>query len=286
MKGKIFILIVFFFYQFFITEKLISFAYNQKNEKGETGKEIVIHSLKNDAIIPVSSGFTIDSKRKKLPKTSKSKFEMIVHFREGRTVRKEFIVLMKKNFDSKGTDGMLSRFTKGSSIKGLGHVRKGKIIGQWIKFSWGKLKRIDATVMEMKMFGSNICFGDFRPRGDSIDDFNFKYLGDKKILGFDCYIVEAVEKDKVSKKKKLYNKFVVYLRKSDYFFIRNDFYKYGKLLKYLELHNIRVNQGYLIPLRIVMVNAEGSGKTEIIMKKGYPKLNIKIKNRTFIPWGL
>ena len=58
----------------------------------------------------------------------------------------------------------------------------------------------------------------------------------------------------------------MYLRKSDYFIVKIDFYRRGKYFKYLVNYNIKKIRGILTPYRIVMYQANGKGNTELKIK--------------------
>jgi hypothetical protein len=48
--------------------------------------------------------------------------------------------------------------------------------------------------------------------------------------------------------------------------VRVDFYKKGKLLKFLENYEIKEIDGILTPYKLKMELADGNGKTELILK--------------------
>ena len=95
-----------------------------------------------------------------------------------------------------------------------------------------------------------------------IDDYAYKLLGEGNAVKEDCYKVEGIKQIG----EKVYDKVVFYVRKSDYFVVRVDFYKKGKFLKFLENYKIKKIDDILTPHKLKMELANGKGKTELILK--------------------
>ncbi len=205
------------------------------------------------------------------PDTSKMRSVMYIH-KGKRKLEKEFETIMKKFPD--GEDKSLTSFIRPTKMKFLMHAHKNKDDDQWLRLSSGKVKRIAGSNKGGAAFNSHFSYEDMGSR--NIDDANYKNLGDKKTNGFDCYLVEAVPKDK---KDKTYDKTVIYVRKSDFFPIKMDIYKKGALYKTLEMFDIKKIEGINTPHKLVMSLANGKGKTIIEMKS--IKYNEKIKNSKF-----
>ncbi|MDY6935588.1 MAG: outer membrane lipoprotein-sorting protein [Spirochaetota bacterium] len=219
------------------------------------------------------TGREIMEKTDALPEPKSMITRAVMNIHKGKSLRvKEFEMMGKK---IKGNDRMLASFIKPTRIKFLTHSHKGRDDDQWLRLTSGKIKRIASTDKDKPFVNSHFYYEDMSSM--EIDNFDFKYIGDKKVLKEDCFMVEAVKKKQAG--EKVYDKQVVYVRKSDYFIARVDFYKKGKFHKYLENYDIKVIKGIITPLRIVMYRADGKGKTEIAMKK--IKYNIKIRNSKF-----
>lgn len=203
------------------------------------------------------------------PKSMKGKLLMFIH-KGGRVLEKEFDTLMK---EVRGNDRVLMSFVRPTRIKLLTHAKKGQDDDMWLRLSSGKVKRIAATDMDKAFVNSHFYYEDMQSR--EIDDYNYKYLGDGKASGEDCYKVETIKKTK----KKVYDKIIVYIRKSDFFLLRADLYRKGKFYKYVELFDTEVIKGIITPRRVVMTLANGKGYTEIKLKT--VKYNIKVRNSKF-----
>ncbi len=175
----------------------------------------------------------------------------------GRTTVKELEMLTKKQG---GNDRILISFTKPTRIKLLTHSYKGRDDDQWLMLSSGKVKRIISDDKDKPFVNSHFYYEDLETR--ELDGYEYKYLGDGSAVGADCYMVQAVKKQS----KWVYEKSILYVRKSDYFVVRIDIYKNGSLHKYLENHDVKRIKGILTPFIAVMHQGDGKGRTELIIK--------------------
>jgi len=218
-----------------------------------TGREIM---EKNDALLEA--------------KTAVSDVLMQIH-KGGRTVEKQFESMTKKFPDNE--DKLLISFTRPTRIKLLTHAHKGSDDDQWLRLSSGKIKRIASSDKGKPFVNSHLYYEDIGSR--DIDDYAYKLLGDATAVGFDCYAVESVKKGS----EKVYDKLVLYVRKSDYFIVKIDFYEGNELHKYLENHDIRTVDGILTPFDSTMTLANEKGYTELkILKLEY---NRDLRTSTF-----
>lgn len=220
-------------------------------------------------------------KSENLPQPKSSASHMIMKIYKGDTVLvKEFESLSK---DVKGETRSLISFIRPTRIKFLTHSHKDRPSDQWLRLSSGRIKRIAVSDKEKPFVNSHFFYEDMSGDKRSKEDYNLKKLKDKKILGADCYVVESVPKPG---KKRVYDKSVLYIRKSDFFPVRVDIYYKGEFYKYLEVREDKTIKGIITPLKLVMTMTDGSGRTEIMVKKGFPKYNVRIRTRKFNPQSL
>jgi len=218
------------------------------------------------------TGRDIMEKNEALPEatTSVSSVLMQIH-KGGRVVEKEFESRSKKFQDNE--DKLLIAFTRPTRIKLLTHTHTGRDDDQWLRLSSGKIKRIASSDKGKPFVNSHLYYEDIGSR--DIDDYTYKLLEDAKAVGCDCYVVEAVKKAG----EKVYDKTILYLRKSDYFIVRIDFYRKRAFHKYLENRDIRTVDGILTPFESAMTLANDNGYTELkILELEY---NRKLRNSTF-----
>lgn len=204
------------------------------------------------------------------PQTAKSKILMLIH-KGGQIQEKEFLLQMKQ-FEN-DEDKALIEFIRPTQIKLLTHSHKGRDDDQWLTLSSGKVKRIVSSGRDKPFVNSHFYYEDLT--SIDIDDYKYELLGEGTAVDEDCYKVEGVKQvgDKV------YDKVVFYVRKSDYFVIRVDFYKDGEFHKFLENYEVKEIDGILTPYKMKMELANGAGKTELILKG--LKYNAEIDSATF-----
>ena len=206
------------------------------------------------------TGREIIEKSDALPesKTAKTEVTMLI-YKGGRIMEKEFKAMAKKFRNDE--DKTLISFIKPTRIKLLTHSHKTRDDDQWLRLSSGKVKRIASSDKDKSFVNSHFYYEDLTSR--NIDDYKYKYLGNGTAAGVDCYKVESVKK----RGRKVYDKTILYVRKSDYFIVRIDIFRRGKFHKYLENYNVKKVRGILTPFRAVMYLSNGKGKTELKIKK-------------------
>ena len=213
------------------------------------GLQITGHALTGREIIDKSDAL-MD------PTTAESTVIMLIK-KGGNVVEKEFNLLSKDYGENKRA---LISFTRPTQIKLLTHTYKKRDDDQWLRLSSGKIKRIAQSDKDKSFVNSHFWYEDLSSR--EIDDYNYNYVGDASAVGFDCYKVESVRKSGT----KVYDKTILYARKSDCFIVRVDFFRDGKILKYLENHDIKAVSGILTPFKAIMSMANKSGNTELNVK--------------------
>lgn len=224
-------------------------------------------------VLSAQSGREIIEKSDALPEgdTGRSKVTMKIT-KDGRISDKEFILSLKKI--GKDEERILVEFTKPTEIKLLTHTHNNRDDDQWLQLSSGKVKRIASSDKDKPFVNSHFFYEDMESR--DIDDYDYRYIGDKKAAGEDCYAVEAVKKNNSGK---VYDKTVIYIRKSDYFALRVDFYRNGKFFKYLENHDVKKVNGILTPYKVIMMQSDEKGGT--VLNVHEVKYNIPLQESLF-----
>jgi len=202
--------------------------------------------------------------------TGRSRVSMQIK-KDGKVSDKEFIMYMKKI--AKDEERILVEFTKPTEIKLLTHTHNNNEDDQWLQLSSGKVKRIASSDKDKPFVNSHFFYEDMESR--DIDDYDYKFIGDKKAAGEDCYAVEAVKKSG----EKVYDRMIIYTRKSDFFTVRIDFYRDGKFFKYLENHDVKKVNGILTPYKVVMMQWNDAGGT--ILRVLEVKYNIPLQESLF-----
>lgn len=219
------------------------------------------------------TGRQIIGKARDLPsaKTSKTTILMKIH-KGGGIVEKKFKMIGKK-YPGKKTKNLVT-FLKPTSLKLLSHTEAGEDSNQWLRMSSGRVKRIASSDKGKAFVGSHFNFEDMG-QGESIDDFSYSNIGLAKVEGVNCFKIEAKKKAGSA----VYDKSVIYIRKSDFFVLRVDLFKKGALHKYLINYQIKKVNGILTPHKVVMYMNDKSGKTELYIKS--IKYNMNISDSQF-----
>ena len=204
------------------------------------------------------------------PQTAMSKLLMLV-YKGDRVEEKEFTLQMKKYPDDE--DKTLIAFIRPTQINLLTHARKGVDDDQWLRLSSGRIKRIVSADKGKPFVNSHFYYQDLSSR--DIDEYEYELLGEAKAVGEDCYTIQGIK----IMGEKVYDKLIFYVRQSDYFVVRIDFYKDGEFHKFLENHQVREIDGILTPYKVAMERADGKGKTELMLQG--VKYNADIADMTF-----
>jgi hypothetical protein len=204
------------------------------------------------------------------PQTSMMTILMKI-YKGDRMEEKEF-TLQAKQYPNDEDKALIS-FIRPTQITLLTHAHKDKEDDQWLKLTSGKIKRIASSEKGQPFVNSHFYYEDLSPI--EIDDYKYELLGEEKAVGEDCYKVEGVKQVG----EKVYDKVIFYVRKSDYFVIRIDFYRDGAFHKFLENYDVKEINGILTPYRVKMELSDGKGKTELDLKE--LQYNAPIADATF-----
>ncbi|MDY6933340.1 MAG: outer membrane lipoprotein-sorting protein [Spirochaetota bacterium] len=197
-----------------------------------------------------------------------------------------FITKRSKDFTS---GKMLVSVTRPSRLKILIHVKENSHTNQWVKLSSGKVKRIIGIHKLQSFIHSHFSIGGLKPSENIILSWKTEYnkyfkaknLGIVNMLGYECYKIEARPKE-INLVKEInieYDRMEVFLRVSDYFPVRSNFYVEGKLIKYMENHKIKMVGKYPTPFKVIMFIPDSDEKSEIHVKS--IKYDIKLFNKKF-----
>ncbi len=202
------------------------------------------------------TGRAVMEKNDALPAASTASTDILMQIQKGKNIiEKQFESRLKKS--QEGEDKILISFTRPTRIKFLTHAHRGRDDDQWLRLSSGKIKRIAPSDKGKPFVNSHLYYEDIGAR--HIDDYGYRLLGDAQAVGVECHAVEAIKLTG----ERVYNKLILYLRKSDYFIMKIDFYEDNELHKSLENHDIRTVDGIITPFSTTMTLANGEGFTEL-----------------------
>jgi len=212
--------------------------------------------------IPLMAGESarkIMEKNDALPEAKTQKSHSIMAIFKGKKPEIKEFKMYSKKYGKKLRSR--SRFIKPSRIEFLSWSKPGEDSLQWIKLSGGTVRKIAASNKSGSFVGSHFYYEDLTDR--DIDDYDYKLLGETTEAGADCYKIESVK----TVGTKVYEKGIMYVRKSDYFIIRVDLYEKKGHTKTMYAQKIEKINGILTPRKVIMKRTDGNGKTIIYLKK-------------------
>ncbi len=192
----------------------------------------------------------------------------IIDARGRERVRK--IKQVTKLYDNGDTEKKLIRFIAPADVKGTGLLTydyKDKDDDLWLYMpALRKTRRIVSTEKAKNFMGSEFTYSDMTP--PSLDDFDFKNLGDEEIDGILCYKIEWIPKDDDIAEENGFSRRITYFGKKDFVIRKAVYYDLdGELVKEMIVHEIKeldtVNHRYRAK-HLEMVNLQNGRKSILL----------------------
>jgi outer membrane lipoprotein-sorting protein len=171
---------------------------------------------------------------------------------------------------------------KGSAFLQKDYEQAGKDTEQWMYLpALKKLKRIVAESSNSPktgtLFGSEIAYEDIEKV--RLSDYNYSYLGEEKVDGKDCYILESFPTASRAPKSS-YGRGVLWVDKSNYIAIKSDSYdRQNRLVKTFFSKDIQVVGGVHVARQLIVVNHKNNRMS--LMKLEKVKINLPIPEALF-----
>jgi hypothetical protein len=178
-----------------------------------------------------------------------------------------------KLFDNGETEKRLIRFIAPADVKGTGLLTfdyKSKDDDLWLYMpTLRKVRRIVSSEKAKNFLGSEFTYSDMSP--PSLDDFNFKLLGEEEINGAPCYKIEWKPKDDDIAEENGFSRQISYVTKSNFVIRKSMYYDLdGELLKELIVHEVKeldtVNHKYRA-MNLEMINRQNGRRSMFINEK-------------------
>jgi len=204
--------------------------------------------------------------------------------RKGRErIRK--IAQITKLYDNGETEKKLIRFLSPADVKGTGFLTfdyKNRDDDKWLYLpALRKTRRIVSSENAKSFMGSEFSYADITP--PTVEDFNYRILGEKDVNGLTCWEIEIVPLDEDIADENGFSKKVSFIAKSD-FVIRGAVYYDldGELLKEMTVDGIKevdtTNHKYRL-IRLRMENKQNNRKSILNIEK--IQYNPNVKNEYF-----
>jgi len=191
------------------------------------------------------------------------------------------MAMISKLYDNGQTEKSLIRFIEPADVKGTGlltydYEKQDDDIWFYLP-AQKKTRRIVSSEKAKSFMGSEFSYADMTP--PAVENFNHKLLGEEKVDGVDCYIVESVPKNEEIEDENGYSKRTAHIGKDDFVVRKAVFYDLdGELHKELtvkEVKEIDPDKHRYRPTHMIMENKQDGRKSEVRIDK--------IQLRTDIP---
>ena len=123
--------------------------------------------------------------------------------------------------------------------------------------SFGKSRKISSSGKTGKFLGSDIYFYDLEDH--DLDEFTYRFEGEKEWNGQNYYIIESTPKDK----NVPYSKTIHWVNATDYFVYKSEMYdERVRLLKSLVVNKTKTDDGIILPVDMIITNVQQKHTTE------------------------
>ena len=202
--------------------------------------------------------------------TQKAISKMILISKDGKVEEERSMVMYSKK-DDEDTTTSLMRFLSPKSVKGvtLLNIKNGEKIYLYMP-AYRKPRRIAGSSKSESFMGSDLSYEDM-----SMDYKDKKY--DKKLLKETDteYVVEVIPNDEDIS----YDKIIIYVDKEHFYGKKIELYEKGELSKVIEIKKVKIENGKVTPMDMVITNVSTGHKTEIVMES--IEYNIKLPSNFF-----
>jgi len=195
---------------------------------------------------------------KKSPADMKSEMTMTLTNKQGKT-RESIIRSISADDSRKQIIWFLSPADdKGVAFLKIEHADKDDEMRLWLP-AFKKVRRISSKKKADSFMGSDMSYEDMTSR--ELDEYTYEILGEKKVDGIDCHILESTPKEGVTR---TYKRFVTYVSKSDLIPVLDEAYDTrDQLLKRREMKYSK-QKGYDLPTEIFVENVQKDHNTRLI----------------------
>lgn len=211
------------------------------------------------------SAYDIAKKVHDLPsgKTSSSTIDITLVDKNGKTRSRQMIARTFKDGDVDKTVLVFKTPRDVAGISYLSYEYPDKADGSsvdndsWIYIpAMKKVRRVSGSSKDDDFQGTDFTYDDLGTRNLSKD--TFQLLGEEKVNGEDCWILEAKAKDSKAKVSRR----ITWISKKNYTVQKGEYYdKQNKLQKKLTCESIQQVKGYWTTLKQTMVNVQTNHKT-------------------------
>ena len=148
----------------------------------------------------------------------------------------------------------------------------------WVRFSsTGRIRKLSSSAKKNSAGGSDFSYADMGDGGSGLaEKFTTLLIGEEKIEGEDCYVIELMAVDSSAP----YEKMVVYISKGTYHYTKIDYYEDGANIKSMSFYDYQTVNGKEYPFAYTMFNHTKPSRTEVVIEN-FEIDSSKVQDRMF-----
>ena len=178
---------------------------------------------------------------------------------------------------AKGTSQALILITAPARDQGTTFLKRGNEVWNWVP-AVEKVIKIPPSMMMQSWMGSDFTNDDLVKESSIVEDYTHSVLGDSTIAGRDCWKIQMIPKEDAAV---VWGKVLVWIDKTDYLQLHVEYYdEDGELINVMDMSDIKMMGGRLIPAKMVMSPVDEPGNKTILTYQSLD-FNIPIKDSFF-----
>lgn len=192
-------------------------------------------------------------------KTQRATIQMLLVNNKNSKREREITYFQKKNGNDTKTLLVFNKpaDVKGSALLSWEYKDTGKDDDKWLYLpAMKRSRRISGDSNDDYFMGTDFTYDDLGDR--SVNEDNHKLLGQDSVDGYECWKVESYPK-----KKEIYNKRIIWVRKDINIITKVEFYNETGIIKLLKVSDIKEISGIWIACKLIMENLSKKHKTEL-----------------------
>ena len=195
----------------------------------------------------------------------------IINSKGRKRVRK--IAQVTKLYENGNTEKKLIRFLSPADVRGTGLLTfdyKERDDDMWLYMpALRKTRRIISSEKAKSFMGSEFSYADITPL--TLDDFNYKKLGEEEIQGILCWKIEIVPLTDDIADENGFSKKISYIGKNDFIIRKTVYYdldeELHKELTVKEIKELDLKNHKYRPTHMIMVNKQDGRKSILVVEK-------------------
>jgi outer membrane lipoprotein-sorting protein len=162
---------------------------------------------------------------------------------------------------TKGTSQALILITAPARDEGTAFLKRGNEVWNWVP-AVERVIKIPPSMMSQSWMGSDFTNDDLVKESSIVDDYTHTVEGDTTLVGRPCWRIRMIPKPDAAV---VWGKVLIWISKEDDLELRQEDYdEDGALINVLEMSDVRMMGGRLLPAVLVMSPHEDPGKRTVL----------------------